>query len=491
MTTAQTETETGPTLTLARHYSDLTYDDIPADVTQEAKRLLIDTLGSVISSAKTQPGKMVSRLGALFGAGALQGDDDVLGRAYEIGRLGNLMDFDDSHPTGCHMGCSAIAAALTLARKQRLSGRKLLAAIIVGYELGGQVALAIGPYFKLNNGKVERFLDVWGVATPVVFAAAGAAAHALGLPAALTREAYCLAGSNTPIPVGSRWSAEVDLPNTKYCDSGWCALTGLFSAVSALEGSTGIKSLLDGEHGLIHIVGGGDANSQRFLSRLGERWHTRNVLYKRWPCCRWNQYPLNALDFLMTHFGLSADNVREVVVEFGSRAMSKRFINTQPQTFAALQFSIPHNVAMLLMKVPAGPEWLSAERAETPEVKALRERVKVEAHAKPWSYSDPFAGSEVSRVMHGAVRVTTTDGRTFREERDWIWGDTNRSEGRCDDAAMDAKFRTQVDPATADRLLSHVHRLEQLEDSSPLVEAFYEALASAYQCDESGPRHTV
>lgn len=465
-------------LRLARHYAGLGYDAIPKDVVAEAKRLLLDTVACVVAAESVELAGMVRQLARMLGVGALAGGADCMGRAFEIGRLGNLMDFDEAYPAGCHFGAGAVAGALTTARLGRLSGRRLLTALVAGYEAGGQVAVGIGPYFALKDGKVERFLEVWGIATPVVFAAAAAAAHGLGLTPELTNQAWSVAGSNTPIPIGGKWTTEVELPNTKYCDTGWCALTGVFGAVAASEGTTAVPALLDGDRGLIRIVGGADWNSDRFLAKLGTRWHLRHILYKRYPCCRWIHYPLNALETLMARHGLVAGDVREVVVEIGTGALSRRFTNPDPANFVSLQFSIPHAVAMMLSGEPPGPGWLSAAAASDPAIAALRQRVRVEAHAIPWSYSDPFSDADVPRTMIGAVRVDSTKGR-FREERDWAWGDSYRAEGRADDAAMAAKVRAFLRPADADRILGLVDTLEQLDDASPLVEAIYAAMDGA------------
>ncbi|QOZ23848.1 MmgE/PrpD family protein [Bradyrhizobium sp. CCBAU 51753] len=467
------------TFTLARHYADLHYDGIPADVCQEAKRMLLDTLGCVISAKCTETGQMVSQLGAALGAGFFADGTDFLGRSYEIGRLGNLMDLEEGYAY-CHFGAVAVASGMTMARWQRLSGKELLSALVVGYELAGQIALGIGPEFKVTEGRANGRLDVWGITAPPVFAAVGAAARALNLSAEQTTQAYGIAASNMPIPIGGKWTTEVDLPNTKYGDMGWCALTGVFGAVSAMRGSTAVTSILGGENGLIRIVQGGDNNSQRFLAHLGSRWHLRSIWYKRWTCCGWIQYPLAALERLMTKHSIGADDVSEVVVEIASGATVKRFTDTQPQSFISLQFSIPHAISMLLMNVPAGPEWLSAELAQARAVKTMRERVRVEGYAIPqaYSYADPFADTDATQGVPSAVRVTTTKG-TFREESDYIWADNHHPKNRIDDSHIQAKFRGLVGADHADRLVALVADIERVDDASVLVDAFYAAMANS------------
>jgi 2-methylcitrate dehydratase PrpD len=471
----------GETFALASHYSSLRFDDIPQDVRAEAKRLLLDTLGCVICATGTPEGWMVSQLGADMGAGQLAEGADYAGRSYEIARLGNLMDFDEGYAY-CHFGAAAVAAAMTMARWRHISGREMLAALVAGYELGGQVALGIGPEFVVRDGKAQGRPDVWGVAAPPVFAAVGAAARALGLSAAQTNQAYAVAASNMPIPIGGKWSTEVDLPNTKYVDLGWCAMTGVLGAIFAMRGTTAVPTILDGEKGLIRIVQGGDNDSRRFLARLGERWHLRRIFYKRWPVCGWIQYPLAALDALMKKHGIRAEDITDVVVEVAAGAVIPRFTNTQPKGFVSLQFSIPHAMAMLLMQVQPGPQWLSAELAETAAVKAMRERVRVEGFAAPqtFAWADPFSGGDAVQNVPSAVRVTTRQGE-FREESDYIFGENRHPHVAIEDSQIEAKFRGLVEAPRAERLIALVHNLEQLDDAARLVDEFHHAADPEYQ----------
>ncbi|NYG45382.1 2-methylcitrate dehydratase PrpD [Bradyrhizobium sp. IAR9] len=468
---------TGETLTLASHFAGLEWEAIPVDVRQEAKHLLLDTMGCAISATDTESGPLVRQLAVDMGARSLPDGSDFLGRAYEIGRLANVMDLDEYYAY-CHFGAATVASALAMARWRRVSGKELLTAIVAGFEFGGQIALGIGPEFKVKDGKASGRLDVWGVVAQPVLAGAAAAARLLRLTPQQTSQAYGLAASNMPIPIGGKWSSELDLPNTKYGDMGWCAMSGVFGAVSAMRGSTAVPTILDGEKGLIRIVQGGDNNSRRFLAHLGNRWHLRGICYKRWPVCGWIQYPLAALDALVAKHGITVDEVSDVVVEVVEGAAIPRFTNPQPQGFVSLQFSIPHAVAMRLMQVRSGPKWLSVELAESASVKALRDRVRVEAHTVPqsYTYADPFAVPDEPQGIYSAVRVTTNKG-TFREESSHIWGHNYHPQVRMDYAHMEEKFRSLVAPDAANRIMSLLGQIEQLDDTSGLVDAFYAALA--------------
>lgn len=480
------EADKSISLALASHYAGLDYDRIPNDVRQEGKRLLLDTLGCMIAAAKTNEGHMISQLAADLGAGFQSDGADFLGRAYEMGRLGNLLDLEECY-AWLHFGAATVASAMAMARWRRLSGKELITALVAGYELGGQVSLAIGPHTKLTNGHPEKGrADVYGDDAPVVFAAVGAAARALNLSVEQTNQAYNLAALYTPLPTVQKCSTHEDLPNTKYAKFGWCPLAGVFSAVSAMRGNTSDLTILDGEkRGLLAIVQALDDNPQRFLARLGSRWHLRSIGYKRWPACFWFHSPLKALEILMAEHGIDADDVSEVVLEVGSHilwdggAQKKRggFLNKQPRNLVSLTLSLAHGVAMLLMKIPP-QEWLNEEFAQTPAVQALRERVRFKESKTKWFYPDVFDDADFAHVLNAGVSVTTGKG-TFRQEIDWFWDDSHHPKGRIYDSQIEAKFRSWVAADDADRIVSLLNDLERLDDSSALFDVLYTAIGNA------------
>jgi len=96
-------------------------------------------------------------------------------------------------------------------------------------------------------------------------------------------------------------------------------------------------------------------------------------------------------------------------------ALIPRFTNTQPEGFVSLQFSIPHAIAMLLMQVPSGPQWLSADRAATPAVKAVRSRIR---RSKPTSSRLVASVIRPARVnvsvMASAITASATNNAATR-----------------------------------------------------------------------------
>lgn len=377
--------------------------------------LILDTLGGLMAATRTEIAPLAHALAALFGRGeeasvaGAPGRSSLLGAAYANGRLANAMDFDETFPVGVHFGVGAVAAA-------------------------------------------------------------GATAKALGFDAKLTAEAIGLAGSNAPLPVGHKWAVAVDLPNCKYCDSGWCTLAGVFAALSAGLGSTGFTDILDGDNGLLRMCGVARGKPALMLKDVGRRWMLEDLTYRPWPSCRWTHYPLTVLDRLLTAHRLTADDVEAVLVLTSPLANSRRFTHPAPTTFAGRQFSYPHLVAMMLLGVPGGPDWLDARIAGDPRVAAMRAKVRVELHPLGDNFAKTLERGQM-RTMPGGVRVRTKDG-TLAADTDYALGDPWDAATRWGDAEVRAKFHRLTARPDAEKIAGDIFAIETLPSLAPVVGLF-------------------
>ena len=473
------------TATLADYFAHLELDAVPGPIVEETKSLILDTLACMIAGARTEIGPMVAAQARLFGAGEEASIAGVptrfgmLGAAYANGRLGNCLDLDETYPGGTvggvHVAIAAVAAALALCEQRRLGGKDFLLATLSGYELAGRVA-DVGTQLIIKDGLLQGMPPVWGMALPVVYAAAGAAGKALRLDAQAFEETIALAGSNVPPPIGPLWAAMLTLPNTKYCDSGWCTLAGLFAAASAALGSTGPGPILDGDRSLFRMMGMAKIDPDGLVGELGTRWAIANVTYKPWPSCRWHHQAMTALADLLEREQLRADEIESVVVEANTGFLSPRFRNQNPPNMIARQFSFPHAVAMLVAREPAGPGWLSGKRPSDPDIAALRAKVSVEAHPRASACVQSFVRDQV-RQMPSGVRVKAR-GKVFHEEREFALGDPWDATTRWgfDDVARKFRQVTGSPGDVAEAVIQAVSDLEHRADLESVTAALRVAL---------------
>lgn len=431
---------------LARFTSTLRLADVPDNVKAEGRRLILDTLGCMISATRTRMAPIA------YGSADFLGDGNVasiVGRKqraslaaalYANGRLANCMDLDETFPPGFHFGVGAVVGALALAEALKASGSQFLQAVIAGYELGGRVASAAHPNLKVSDSRVDTSQGLFSFSVSVVFAAAGAAIQLEGHDDRLARQTLGLAGTNTPVPFSSKYQQAQDIPDCKYEDAGWSALAGVFSARSAALGATGFTDMFDGDRGLLRMCGIEKFDSDYLIGELGSRWMLADITYKPWPTCRWTHHPMTALAKAAAKAKFDARQIESVVLETHHINRTIRFNNTAPRTFCSRQFSIQHGSAMLLLGIPVGPAWLDEAQDRNPEVRALREKI----HIEEWDRGNAFGQYLVRggvRNMPARAIITLRDGTRLEGETDFALGDPWTSETAWGDEQVAEKFR--------------------------------------------------
>lgn len=478
---------------LSRFALDLRLKDVPEDVVRDAKRLIIDTFGCIIGSQKTEIGPLV--LNGARGFGAI-GPASIVGRhqkvspfgaAYANGRLGNAMDFDDTHASGIHLATGVVTGALAFAEERGLSEAEFLLAVIVGYEVGGRFCRAFGPFFAKDEmgpihsfgeeGSDRSFPRVWSLAAPLALGAAAAAGHGLQLSMSNFVQALAATVYNAPLLQGSAWTEKlVDLPNSKYCDAGTCSQVGVQSAFLAATGTTSFPDMLEGDATIVRLFGDRSEVGLDYLTKdLNNVWMLRNSTFKPWPSCRLMHQSATALNDLLRATSIGPDDVDRIVVETNRVGCVDRFTQPAPQSFVARQFSIPHTTAMQVMRIPPGPLWLADDWLENSMYTDLVNKIEIVTHPQGEQFHTFMVDNEF-REIPGGVRVTCGDTEYSRESR-FALGDPWSRETRFSDHDLDKKFETLVDAGDMSVLLDHIRELGGSRPISALTASIADAAA--------------
>ncbi|MDB5862933.1 MAG: MmgE/PrpD family protein, partial [Betaproteobacteria bacterium] len=237
-------TESTATAALAAFASSLQFRDIPKDVVEKARLCLMDTLGCCVYASTLAPmvklTKMVMAEGG-SGVAAILGTPhrtSVSQAALVNGAAAHAFQLDEVH-TGAtlHPGSVVVPAVLALAEVVGgLSGEQFIAAMIVGYEVGIRVGQAT------QGGMFRRGYHNQGTTGAVAAAAAGACA--LGLDPTRTMHALGLAASQAAGLMAVQEGA-----NAKAFHSGRAAQSGVYAALLARDGYTGIEDVFDVDYG--------------------------------------------------------------------------------------------------------------------------------------------------------------------------------------------------------------------------------------------------
>src|SRR6185369_8850669 len=212
---------------------------LPPEVMHHAKRAVIDWFAALYPGTRASPAvNLVQAHKAELGVGrsSLPGFGTTAfpaTAAWINGSAAHSVEFDDIFRDAVyHPGCPVIAAALALAEDRGRSGRELLNAITVGYEISTRIGTAVQP---------SHYTYFHTTGTVGVFGAAAAGA-ALLAPGDAKVMGHALATAGT-FAAGLQQAFRSDAM-TKPLHAGHAASVGVQSALAAASGVTGAVDIL-------------------------------------------------------------------------------------------------------------------------------------------------------------------------------------------------------------------------------------------------------
>ncbi|NBJ10061.1 sugar-transfer associated ATP-grasp domain-containing protein [Microvirga arsenatis] len=213
---------------IAAYIHDIRYEDIPAEVTERAKVLLLDSLGMIVLGSSYPVAVPITNIARETAGGqeaAIFRTD--LRRSSQIAAFANaaymqIQDLIDEDGIAIAAGASAhpgrivIPTALAECERRKATGKDLLTALVIGYDVAGKI-----------RGQ--------SVGTKSSYCAAAAiAARLRGQSMAQISTAMRLAGYASQSQVGSRVPAHI-APYSR----GLCARIGIEAAIAAGAGQEG------------------------------------------------------------------------------------------------------------------------------------------------------------------------------------------------------------------------------------------------------------
>ena len=141
----------GTTESLAQWIVATSYDDVPAAAYEQAKKSILDYLGTATQGSTTELGRIIIDFTREQGGHpqarviATNIRTASPNAAFANGALGHAEDFDDLGGIGGHPAIVLTPPALALAEELHRSGREVLAAWAIGYEVGTRLSTNLHP----------------------------------------------------------------------------------------------------------------------------------------------------------------------------------------------------------------------------------------------------------------------------------------------------------------------------------------------------------
>jgi len=379
---------------MADFVANLRYEDIPAEVRQRIKLLMLDSLGCALYGAELECSRILQqRLGELDTTRmcAVWGTRQRLSAPHAAlvnGTQVQGFELDDVHRQGMlHVGSVVLPALIAVTEFNKgLSGREFLTAAVAGYEIGPRVGICMGPE-HLEQGFHTG-------ATFGVFSAAAGAARGLKLDTGRTVHALGIAGTQAAGLMAAQFGAMV-----KRMHSGRSSQSGLYGALLAESGFTGIVNVFESEYGGFCTTFSRSTDRFRIeelTAGFGSVWQTMGIALKFYSCVASNHTTLDALRLMQEEHPFGANDVDKIVVHCTQATAVHVGWKYQPQGLTSAQLNLPYCVATLLLDGDVFVDQFSEDRVADPARMALAEKVDVR--------EDPAYTAQGSKSRH-LVRV--------------------------------------------------------------------------------------
>lgn len=440
-----------PTARLARFAAQLRFDDLPPAVVRKTEDLWVDWFGSAVAGHGARPVESIVRFATRMAGGAATGPSEVIVNraalspylaAMANAAASHVAEQDDVHNGSVfHPATVVFPAALAVAQALGRSGKDLLCAAVVGYEVG----IRVGEFLGRSHYRVFHTTGTAGT-----LAAAAAVGHLLRLDAAQMQHALGSAGTQA----AGLWEFLRTAADSKQLHTAHAAAAGLMSAYLAQDGFTGALEILEGQQGMAAGMSS-DADAQRLCDGLGQRWATAETSFKYHASCRHTHPAADALLAVMRQHGLRADDLAVVETRVHQGAIDVLGPVTDPSTVHQSKFSMGTVLALVAQFGHAGlSEFEQHFRSEATQALCGRVRMSL----------DPEVDAAYPRRWIGKVVVHTTDGRVLEGRVDEPKGDPGNTLSRDEITAKAMRLAAFSQGAEAGEMQEAIDRLWQVAE---------------------------
>jgi aconitate decarboxylase len=460
----------GPTGQLAEWLHQLRLEAVPDNVRTRAKHLILDGIGCALVGARLPWSETAVETILRFEG---KGDSTIIGWGRTAsgpvacllnGKFIQGFELDDFHPLGPLHSASVVVPALLACAEQlgHVSGAKFLTAAIAGFEVGPRVGMALHGAQMLSRGWHSG--AVFGT-----HAAAAATGVLLELDAARFEDALGLAGTQSAGLMAAQFEAMC-----KRMHHGFSARNGLYAAMLAAGGYTGIKRVFERDYGgFLSVFGEGhEPDAGKVVAGLGERWETTRITIKPYAAMGALHAPLDAIFDILAKRPLKPEEIAHIDIDMSHAAYHHGWWKLErPLTPIAAQMNVAYAVAVAILDGAAMVQQFAPQRINRDDVWALIP--KITAHHEP----------EFDGRGRGPARMTVTlkDGSKLQH-----LVEVARTMGKpLSNDEVVSKYRTLTDgivtPQRQADIIDTALNLESAKDTARLAQLLAGAVEPAFR----------
>lgn len=378
----------------------------------------MDSIGCALAALTNDKGKIYASLVKRYGGppeATIIGTGDRVSLSTAAMMNGELMFALDycSVMAGGHDSTYVIPAPLAVAESIGASGKGLILAAAVGFEISSRLARAVlaHPLSAAAQAPRHAGLTRSGNAHSNLAAAAGAG-KLMEFDLDKMNHAMGIAGHLCMVLTKPRWGAGGYHHMTKYGVPGWQLTGAVMAVLLADEGYLGDTTVLEGDSGFAFFTGYPDWHPEFLLDDIGKTWwFTHRLHYKPYPCCGAFHSAVDCFYDIIEQNNLKPEEIESVGLFMGSGANAKILTGKELENPSAAQFNPPYIIAVAAHRVAIGPEWHDKSTVKNPDILKFMDKVAVYPHP---GYRQDLAKDPLSALAKCEV---TARGKIFTVER--------------------------------------------------------------------------
>ena len=446
----------GATQKLVQEIVKAKYEDIPLAASERVKRAIFDDIGIAFLGYLMIGKPLVGYAKEFKGTpeSTIIGDGTKVSCAVAAGvnaQMSGNTNFQETGP-GLHAMSSIAETGISVGELVGASGKDIITAVALGYEMNGRFDGAAFPPERLGFTGTLRHLPL----TTTITAA----------------KLLCLDETQINNAIGIAWFFPPVSPEFVYRNTCWrgiglfnlghCQL-GIQAALLAQKGFNGPTDVFDKE--FFYDLG-------RLVSSPSPYYYPANELHlKTWITTQLNHQGIQAALEIIKEEEIKPDEIEEIKFKGMKLYFQFPFNTPEPTEYWEAIYSIPWAFAMAISGYDAGPEWFTEERFKDPACLDLAKKVKI---GEDLLASKIYFGGKVVSSEHPNEVEITAKGKCYKKRK--VLGETTGSPTRpMTKEQLEKKFKTQtktvIGENQTEELIKMLTRLEQ-EDIRDIAKLF-------------------
>ena len=456
---------------MARFIEETSLEAIPRQVSDKAKALILNILGSALAGSTEKTGRIGIDLAKETGGFP---HCTVIGGGFKVSPLlaalangisAHATDQDDTDSrTQAHPTAAVVPAVLAAGEYVHASGKKVLESYILGVEAECKVGWGISPMH------LEMGFHATGTLGHV--GATVGACKVMGLSASEIETALGIMGS---LSSGIRHNVG---SMTKPLHAGNAAHNGVLAAMLAKKAFTSVENVLENHQGFADVFGGKNADPGRMVGDLGKPYmiESPGLIIKANPCGTYASVIVQALQEMMKKFHFTPEAIQKIKIVLNPTVHAiMHFV--YPKDMLEAKYSIPFIAAVTLRDGEATLKQFTDEKTKDPIIRDLISKIDIQHYPSPSKNEDlrNISGADLS-LTH--LTIELRGGKRYSRTVDSAKGYADQP---ITGKELRERFRTFADlvlpKPSISKTIRMVESLEKLRDIGELMEEIGKAPA--------------